>query len=167
MFLLIRQTHMKCAFVKGGRCHRGGQLCARFWAMGFMRTVPSNPLCVPKRIGILIFPIFQTGKQTWRGLATCQRPQTCWQSQIQTLVYLWVYLRMLNDRRLVGILFWLYLHLADKTVARHHWITLVLGWGFWQFLNIDLQHDMLICLFISEAGQEFCLNGKHLSTSDS
>ena len=88
-------------------------------ALGFMFMVPSDPLYVPKGIGIFVYPFFQMGKQTWGGLTTCQRSQSWWQSQMQILICLWVYPKMLNYRKLVGILVWLYLHLADKAVAKH------------------------------------------------
>ena len=45
-------------------------------ALGFMFMVPSDPLYVPKGIGIFVFPFFQMGKQTWGGLTTCQRSQS-------------------------------------------------------------------------------------------
>ena len=45
-------------------------------ALGFMFMVPSDPLYVPKGIGIFVYPFFQMGKQTWGGLTTCQRSQS-------------------------------------------------------------------------------------------
>lgn len=105
--------------------------------------------------------------EAWRSWAMNKRSQSrCWQPQS------WssgsgLSRSLLEDIKLAkGLcsLVSLYLHLthrADKAVARYWLDHAGWVWGFWQFLNIELPGDLLIRLFISEAGQGFRLPVKH------
>lgn len=107
MFPFIRQVHVECAFVKERWSER------RFWPMGFMYMVPSNPFYVPKKIGILLIPVLWRGNWDLKKLSNMPKI-----TELRfILVNLWAYLRMLKYKRFVGILVWLYLHLVSS--GRH------------------------------------------------
>lgn len=107
--------------------------------------------------------------ETWRSWAMNERPQSrCWQPQswssgsgLSRSLPEDVKLQKACGVWSAFIFIWLIeqIRLWQDT----GWITQVAGrvWGFWQFLNIELPGDLLIRLFISEAGQGFRLPVKH------